>query len=133
MYNLVYYSSQTGNTESFIQRLGFPSLKLPIALRDHITVIKPFIMVIPTYAANDGRGALPKSVVKFLNDESNRKLIRGVIASGNTNFGYNYCLGGNIVAEKCNVPVLYRFELRGTNEDVSNVKTGLERFWKYNN
>ncbi|MGO4781808.1 class Ib ribonucleoside-diphosphate reductase assembly flavoprotein NrdI, partial [Lysobacter sp. 2RAB21] len=30
---------------------------------------------------------------------------------------------------KCNVPVLYKFELMGTSEDVLKVKEGLETFW----
>lgn len=68
-------------------------------------------------------------MIRFLNEEQNRKLIRGVIAAGNTNFGEGYAIAGNIISAKCNVPFLYRFELLGTAEDVENVTLGLERFW----
>jgi protein involved in ribonucleotide reduction len=52
-----------------------------------------------------------------------------VIGSGNTNFGSAYCLAGDIVAAKCKVPHLYRFELFGTSDDVTAVREGLESFW----
>ena len=72
---------------------------------------------------------MPKPVIRFLNNPHNRSLIRGVIAAGNTNFGTGYATAGNIIAAKCAVPFLYRFELLGTDEDVANVRQGLERFW----
>ena len=123
MYNIVYFSSETGNTLSFIQKLGMEetSIRLPTKMLDLVTVANPYYLFVPTYAANDGRGALPKSVVKFLNHQNNRDLLRGIIASGNTNFGRNYCLGGDLVSQKCGVPVLYRYELRGTYHDVAKV------------
>ncbi|NCB64027.1 MAG: class Ib ribonucleoside-diphosphate reductase assembly flavoprotein NrdI [Clostridia bacterium] len=66
---------------------------------------------------------------QFLNNPHNRALIRGVIASGNTNFGKAYCIAGDIVSAKCRVPYLYRFELLGTAEDVQRVREGLGQFW----
>ncbi|WP_367249167.1 class Ib ribonucleoside-diphosphate reductase assembly flavoprotein NrdI, partial [Pseudomonas sp. SB113] len=83
-----------------------------------------------TYSGAGGKGAVPKQVIRFLNDAENRSNIRGVIAAGNSNFGATYGLAGKIVSTKCQVPYLYRFELLGTAEDVANVRHGLERFWK---
>ena len=80
-------------------------------------------------AGTNGHGAVPKQVIKFLNVAENRDLIRGVIGAGNTNFGETYCLAGDIVAAKCKVPHLYRFELMGTSDDVDRVHEGLEEFW----
>lgn len=56
--------------------------------------------------------------------------MRGVIGSGNTNFGTDYCLAGELVAKKAKIPLLYKFELLGTNEDVEAIQRGLEKFWK---
>ncbi|BBI61258.1 hypothetical protein HSBAA_25640 [Vreelandella sulfidaeris] len=53
-----------------------------------------------------------------------------MIAAGNTNFGDAYGLAGDIIAKKCHVPLLYRFELFGTDDDVANVRKGVEEFWK---
>ena len=73
--------------------------------------------------------AVPVQVKRFLNDERNRSGIIGVIASGNTNFGEAYGIAGDIIAAKCRVPLLYRFELMGTSEDTATVREGLRRFF----
>jgi len=125
---LVYYSSKTGNTHHFVQQLDLPHFRIDKAAPQR-PVDKPFVLVLPTYAGGDGRGAVPKAVVHFLNEEGNRGYLRGVIAGGNRNFGWTYALAGTVIAQKCNVPCLYRFELRGTDEDVARVKQGLEKFW----
>lgn len=130
MSGLVYYSSSSENTHRFVQKLGVSSLRLPVDAGAEAPVVsEPFVLVLPTYGGGNGKGAVPKPVIRFLNNPANRDLIRGVIAAGNTNFGSGYALAGDIVSQKCAVPLLYRFELLGTDEDVTNVKQGLERFW----
>lgn len=130
MGQIVYYSSTSENTHRFVQKLGVPSLRLPVgAASEPPVATEPYVLVVPSYGGGDGKGNVPKPVIHFLNNPANRSLIRGVIAAGNTNFGTAYGLAGNIVSQKCAVPLLYRFELLGTAEDVENVKQGLERFW----
>lgn len=130
MGGLVYYSSTSENTHRFVEKLGVKATRLPVdAGSEPPAVDEPFVLVLPTYGGGAGKGAVPKPVIRFLNNEANRRLIRGVIAAGNTNFGTGYCVAGDIVAQKCAVPLLYRFELLGTDEDVANVRQGLERFW----
>ena len=94
-----------------------------------IRVCRPFVLVVPTYGGGEHAGAVPKQVITFLNDPTNRDLLQGVITAGNTNFGEHYCLAGPVISRKCKVPELYRFELLGTQYDVDNVNTGLTRFW----
>lgn len=128
---LVYFSSTSENTRRFVEKLGRDALRLPIAATDETPRVgAPFVLVTPTYGGGGDKGAVPKPVIRFLNDPDNRSLIRGVIAAGNTNFGEAYGRAGKIIADKCGVPLLYRFELLGTQEDVSAVRQGLERFWK---
>ena len=130
MSGLVYFSSRSENTHRFVERLGLPALRLPIEADEPLPVVdEPYVLVTPTYGGGGEKGAVPKPVIRFLNDQHNRALIRGVIAAGNTNFGTAYALAGDIIAAKCAVPFLYRFELLGTAEDIDNVIQGLGRFW----
>ena len=132
---LVYFSSISGNTARFVEKLGMRAVRIPLHQADAALVIdEPFVLVTPTYGGGQGRGeeqgAVPKQVIRFLNDERNREHIRGVISAGNTNFGEHFCLAGEIISRKCLVPHLYRLEVFGTPEDVDRVSDGLERWWK---
>ncbi|AMM20099.1 ribonucleotide reductase stimulatory protein [Frondihabitans sp. PAMC 28766] len=130
MTKVIYFSSVSGNTARFVEKLGVPAERIPLFSSDEpLHAEGPFVLVLPTYGGGEGRGAVPKQVIRFLNDEGNRSLIRGVIAAGNTNFGIGYCLAGDIVAAKCRVPLLYRVEVFGTPDDVTAVRDGLDRFW----
>jgi len=131
MSDLVYFSSVSGNTKRFVDKLGIPATRIPLYAKDEpLVVTEPYVLLLPTYGGGPSTKAVPKQVIRFLNDERNRKLIRGVMVAGNTNFGEAYGLAGDIVARKCQVPLLYRFELFGTPDDVSAVQDGLEQFWK---
>ena len=128
--DLIYFSSVSGNTARFVEKLGRPAARIPLTHSEPaLKATRPFVLVLPTYGGGDGHGAVPKQVIRFLNDPGNRARIRGVMVSGNTNFGKAYGLAGDIVAAKCGVPCLYRFELFGTQDDVEAVAEGLERFW----
>ena len=128
---LVYFSSASENTHRFVGKLGFRSARIPLRPKEApLTVDEEYVLLVPTYGGGSVKGAVPKQVIKFLNDSHNRSLCRGVISSGNTNFGEAYCLAGDIIASKLNVPLLYRYELLGTPTDVVRVKAGLEDFWQ---
>ena len=45
-----------------------------------------------------------------------------------TNFGEAYCAAGTIIAAKCGVPFLYRFELMGMPGDADKVRQGVIDF-----
>ncbi|MFB8387698.1 class Ib ribonucleoside-diphosphate reductase assembly flavoprotein NrdI [Microbacterium sp. NPDC055910] len=131
---LVYFSSVSGNTARFIEKLGMRAERIPLySSHEPLLVNEPFVLVTPTYGGGQGRGeekgAVPKQVIRFLNDERNRRHIRGVISAGNTNFGDAFCLAGDIISRKCRVPHLYRLEVFGTPDDIDRVSDGLEQWW----
>lgn len=131
MAHIVYFSSATNNTKRFVDKIGLPAHRIPLRPKEApLQVDEEYILIVPTYGGGNIKGAVPKQVIKFLNDEHNRSLIRGVISGGNTNFGTAYCLAGDIIAAKCNVPHMYKFELLGTPMDVDRVREGLEKFWQ---
>ncbi len=129
MGGLVYFSSRSENTRRFVDKLGLAARRIPLGADEALKADEPFVLVVPTYCGDGGKGAVPKQVIRFLNDAENRANLRGVIAAGNSNFGATYGIAGDVISAKCGVPYLYRFELLGTEEDVANVRQGLERFW----
>ncbi|ELY2667845.1 class Ib ribonucleoside-diphosphate reductase assembly flavoprotein NrdI [Cronobacter sakazakii] len=130
MTRLIYFSSRSENTHRFIARLGLPAARIPLEDREWLRADEPYILVVPTYGGGGTAGAVPRQVIRFLNDEHNRALLRGVIAAGNRNFGEGFCRAGDIIAHKCQVPFLYRFELMGTGQDIDNVRKGVSEFWQ---
>ncbi len=128
---VVYFSSVSNNTHRFVEKLDARAVRLPLLTGEEPPeMTEPFVLVAPTYGRPNGSGAVPPQVVKFLNREANRRLLRGVIGAGNTNFGSTFCLAADRIAAKCDVPVLYKFELMGTPEDVRKVNQGLDQFWR---
>ena len=131
MAQLIYFSSVSNNTHRFVEKLGRDAERIPLYPSDApLLATEPYVLVVPTYGGGNGEGAVPKQVIRFLNVPGNRELLRGVIAGGNTNFGQAYGLAADIIAAKCHVPTLYRFELFGTPEDVEAVNSGLDSFWQ---
>lgn len=125
---LIFYSSASGNTARFAAMLDLPMQRIPISPSEPMPMpVGPYVLICPTYADGEGRGAVPKQVIRFLNDESRRALLRGVIGAGNRNFGATFALASRVIADKCRVPVLYRMELAGTETDVARVREGLEK------
>ncbi|SIN83985.1 class Ib ribonucleoside-diphosphate reductase assembly flavoprotein NrdI [Vannielia litorea] len=128
--HLVYFSSGSGNTARLVEKLGLPATRLPLSAAAPVPLVtEPFVLVTPTYADGEGRGAVAKPVIAFLNLAANRALLRGVIAGGNRNFGATFALAGEVIATKCNVPLLYRFELAGTETDIARIRSGLDQYW----
>lgn len=130
---VVYFSSATGNTHRFVEKLGLPSLRIPLRRGDEpLKVAEPYVLICPTYGGgvslnHENSRPVPVQVIRFLNDESNRELLRGVIAAGNSNFGPDFGKAGDMIAAKTGTPYLYRFELMGSEEDVEKVRENLVR------
>ncbi|ACP33705.1 class Ib ribonucleoside-diphosphate reductase assembly flavoprotein NrdI [Corynebacterium aurimucosum] len=128
---VVYFSSATENTHRFVEKLGLPSARIPLRLSDEpLTVNEPYVLICPTYGggasmSRQNTRPVPKQVIRFLNDEHNRSFIRAVVAGGNSNFGSDFGKAGDVIAAKCKVPYVYRFELLGTEEDVTICREGL--------
>lgn len=128
---LVYFSSATENTKRFVEKVGLPARRIPLrSSEEQLLVDEPYVLVCPTYGggasvAGENSRPVPVQVIRFLNNPHNRSLIRGVIAAGNSNFGADFCKAGETIAAKCKVPYLYRFELMGSAEDVSHVRSHL--------
>ncbi len=128
---VVYYSSATENTRRFVDKLGLPSVRIPLRKSEEPLIVdEPYVLVCPTYGggasiSHQNSRPVPPQVIRFLNNEHNRSLIRAVISGGNSNFGADFGKAGDVIAAKCKVPYVYRFELLGTDEDVRLCREGL--------
>ncbi|MDD7384528.1 MAG: class Ib ribonucleoside-diphosphate reductase assembly flavoprotein NrdI [Actinomycetaceae bacterium] len=129
---MVFFSSISENTWRFAVKLGFPAVRIPVYERrdPQPLVNEPYVILVPTYGGGNTHGAVPKQAIHFLNIKANRDLCVGVMSSGQKNFGKYYCIAADIIARKCGVRPLYRFELMGTPEDVRRAREGMEELWQ---
>lgn len=108
---LIAYSSMTGNVNRFVQRLSFPAVNL----REIEQIDEPYVLV--TYTFNFGN--VPQEVSAFLEKNPNhQRHLLGVAASGNRNWGALFARAADVIAANFHVPVLHKFELAGTEEDI---------------
>ncbi len=113
---LIVYASKTGNVARFVARLGLRSL----CLKDgRETITEPCLLI--TYTT--GFGQVPEEVLKFV--ENNHSLVLGVAASGNRNWGASFARAADVLAERYGIPVVHKFELSGTPQDLEIVKEAL--------
>lgn len=128
MIDIVYFSSVSGQTERFVNKLELDRVhKIPITRGDEdLTVSKPYVLITPTYGAGNGHRPVPPQVVRFLNNEQNRSLLRGVIGGGNRNYGTYFCYAGEVISKKCNVPLLGKFEVFGLPGEAEEIQKRIE-------
>lgn len=128
MLDLVYFSSVSRQTERFVEKLGDVTVhKIPLRRGDEeLLVSSPFVLITPTYGAGNGYRPVPPQVIKFLNNETNRSLIRGVVGGGNRNYGKFFCYAGEIISKKCNVPLLGKFEVFGLPGEAEEIREAIE-------
>jgi len=131
VFDIVYFSSASENTKRFVDKLGIKASRIPLFTKEveEFQVTSDSILVVPTYGGGEDKRAVPIQVIKFLNNPINRNHIAGVIALGNTNFGETFCIAGDIISEKLQVPLLYRVEILGTPDDVIEVKERIKKLW----
>ena len=111
-----------------MEKITDAGIRIPVRPSDakSFTVDNEYVLILPTYGGGNESPAIPKSVKVFLNNSSNRDLLRGVIGTGNTNFGEHYCKAADMISAKTGVPVIARVELLGTPDDVNIIKQRLE-------
>ncbi|PGN53895.1 class Ib ribonucleoside-diphosphate reductase assembly flavoprotein NrdI [Priestia megaterium] len=105
---IVVYYSLTGNIPRFLSKCNIGGQSIEVTE----TVDQPFILVTNTL----GFGEVPTPVSRFL--ARNYKYLTAVAASGNRNWGKNFARAADRIADEYNVPIIHKFELSGTDDDV---------------
>lgn len=131
---IIYFSSVTENTKHLVDALPYDSQRIPLRRTDpEVHADAPYLLFVPSYGGGEDDSAVPKQVIKFLNEKANRDLCLGIVAAGNMNFGAHYCIAGRIIEQKLGVPTFYRFELRGMPGDAERIEEGVQEvFDRYN-
>ena len=119
---IVYWSSNSGGTRRVAEALGTDTVELA-----DYDGTSPYVLACPTYDQPRG-GFTPKPVQQFL--EEHAHLMVGVIGLGNRNFGEKYCQAAHDISKQFNVPVLWRIERMGSQEDLTVVDSGMTQHWQ---
>ena len=75
-----------------------------------------YILITPTF----GFGEVPAAVSKFLVE--NYMYLKGVVGSGNKNWGERFANASEIISKEYDVPLLMKIELHGSKKDISEFK-----------
>lgn len=107
---MIVYFSRTGNVKHICESLALPYTN------ENEYKNEEFIL----FTYTDGVGKLPLQVAQFMRKHGG--MCRGVLTSGNSNFGSNYCMAGKIVSRQYRVPLGPCFDLRGTEENIKQAR-----------
>ncbi|HFJ9376885.1 TPA: class Ib ribonucleoside-diphosphate reductase assembly flavoprotein NrdI [Bacillus paranthracis] len=110
---LIVYASKTGNVKRFVGKTGLETLQIS----EELMVNEKCVLI--TYTT--GFGAVPEEVSEFM--KKNSKNVVGVVASGNRNWGDMFGASADKISKQYGMPVLMKFEMSGTNNDVELFKT----------
>lgn len=119
---MIVFASRTGNVRSVVSKLGLPAIEVT----EHLIVHEPFLLM--TYT--DGLGEVPSIVEAFM--AHNASYCKGIVASGNQNFGHALFAGsGDKLTTKYNIPLVCKLDLRGRQADLDQIQSFYkEQVWR---
>ena len=108
--------SLTGNCKRFVDMCEIPEGDV-IYLQDiDYDIDFDYILITPTF----GFGEVPVAVSKLLKENHNH--LKGVVGSGNKNWGERFANASEIISKEYDVPLLMKIELHGSKKDISEFK-----------
>ncbi|NEX10562.1 class Ib ribonucleoside-diphosphate reductase assembly flavoprotein NrdI [Bacillus subtilis] len=120
------YESKTGNVRRFVKALQQELDIEAIEITDDTIINQEFIHI--TYTI--GFGEVPERTLSFI--KKNKNKIRGVVVSGNKVWSDNYGLAGDKLSAKFHIPLLLKFELSGTKQDLEKIIQEVKLIDKHN-
>ncbi|MFH4925551.1 class Ib ribonucleoside-diphosphate reductase assembly flavoprotein NrdI [Staphylococcus cohnii] len=118
----VVYFSFSGNVRRFIKKTELTNVMEITQNNCSERIEEPFVLVTGTI----GFGEVPQPVQAFL--DVNDDLLKAVAASGNRNWGQNFAKAGRTISERYQVPLLLKFEVQGTADDINEFKDKVGNF-----
>lgn len=127
MIEIYFASSSSGMVRQFAERLGRPAHDLGDRDVRRSVPEGPWVLITPSYkTGNPDNDTIPEPVRRFLRDPATRRRMVGIMGSGNRNFGSHYQAAARTIARISGRPVLFEFELQGTQWDVADARQVLE-------
>lgn len=109
---MIAFASRTGNVRYIINKLGLPHIEIT----NNLIMDEPYLL----FTYTDGLGSTPKIVEDFL--KINHQYCKGVIASGNSNFGHSvFCKVADTISQQYHIPIVRKIELRGFQNDYNAI------------
>ncbi|RHW35000.1 class Ib ribonucleoside-diphosphate reductase assembly flavoprotein NrdI [Lysinibacillus yapensis] len=110
---MIAYASRTGNVRYIVSKIKAEAIEI----QDGLKLDKPYLLM--TYT--DGFGDVPEKVARFL--EQNEQWCKGVVVSGNSNFGHHVFGGaGEKIANAYRIPMVRKLDLRGIQADYEAIQ-----------
>ncbi|MER1985074.1 MAG: class Ib ribonucleoside-diphosphate reductase assembly flavoprotein NrdI [Solibacillus sp.] len=114
---MIVFASRTGNVRAVVSKLGLPNIEMT----ENLVVAEPFLLM--TYT--DGLGDVPQMVEDFM--QVNATYCKGIVASGNQNFGHALFAGsGDKLTTKYGIPLVCKMDLRGKQADLELIQSFYE-------
>lgn len=127
MIEIYFASSSSGMVRQFAERLGRPAHDLGDRDVRRSVPDGPWVLITPSYkTGNPDNDTIPEPVRRFLRDPTTRRRLVGIMGSGNRNFGAHYQAAARTIARISGRPVLFEFELQGTQWDVEDARQILD-------
>lgn len=115
---MIYFASRTGNVRTIVNRLALPNTEIQVGAH----VSEPFLL----FTYTDGIGNVPELVKAFMSQ--NHKHCKGIIGSGNSNFGINnFCGAADKLSRHYGIPIVRKIEMRGFSGDDEAIKIYYEQ------
>ena len=121
---IYYWSASTGGTASIAGRLTTHTQRITPTTQAE----QPYILMVPSYGSPRTKGHTPKAVKDFL--RGNHQLMVGVIGTGNLAFGEDYCAAAYSISARFQVPIVWKVDLRGTGDDISEIDKRVHDDWQ---
>ena len=117
---MIVYTSRTGNVKYICDKLNIETVNI-----NEVVELDDFLI----FTYTDRIGEVPLQVLEFM--EKHHEKCKGVIASGNTNFGNNnFCKSADILSDKYNIPIIHKIELRGFKSDYELIERKYKELFK---
>ncbi len=118
---MIIFASRTGNVRSIVQKLGLPAKDLAEVEQ----MDEPYLL----FTYTDGLGSVPPIVDQFMT--ANFDLCKGIIVSGNRNFGHAFFgRAGDLLAAQYGIPLIEKVEMRGTPANYEAITDYYYSIWK---